>query len=392
MTNAHALRDRMLAAIAAGLASAVACGSAACGKEDVTPLGPSTAMTAATANVERSFTPAAGSARLKASDVNHGRACMSVAAAERMRRADWGSDPVTGCPRAVDGTKRDTADWPTGLRPGSENDAYVDSMSTQTARADAGAATVCCFGAYRENDVIVGRAFVTDQGRLANVDVVHAGTMLASEIGEGWLRDATFEHASVASFERAAIELEACGAPRALVGATRAAALDEARHAALAFGLASRHLGARVVGGAVEACAPRAGGTADLAARVLEEGCIGESIAALAAERAWAAARDPEARAALRIIADDEARHAALAWETVAWAVAAGGAEVVTALRSALARIDRSARTVAATDGGTVDGRLADHGRLTRAEEASATAAAWRDVITPCCEAVIGAS
>ena len=36
------------------------------------------------------------------------------------------------------------------------------------------------------------------------------------------------------------------------------------------------------------------------------------------------------------------------------------------------------------------DARLADHGRLTRAEELSAVAMAWRDVIAPCCEALLG--
>lgn len=402
MATAHALRDRMLAAVLAGLSSAGACAAVACGKEDVArpgapPAPPAQPATAASVDRSVAVSGAAGVLRRKASDVNRGRACISVAAAERFRRPDWGSDPTTGCPRSIDGRNRESPDWPTALRPGTDNDAYVDATSTQFARADAGGA-VCCFGAPRDNEIIVGRALVSDAGELARVDVSIDGPALASEIGEGWLRDATFEHASVASFERAAIELERAGGPTELVEATRAAAHDEAHHARLAFALASRHLGARVAGGAIEACAPRAGSLAELAVRVLREGCIGESIAALAAERALAAAHDPEARSALRIIAADEARHAALAWRTVGWAVAAGGADVVVALRRTLedtgffadAAADAMDAVDTPTSPPTRGSQLANHGRLTRAEELRAAAMAWQDVIAPCCEALLG--
>ncbi len=52
----------------------------------------------------------------------------------------------------------------------------------------------------------------------------------------------------------------------------------------------------------------------------LREGCIGETIAALEASRRSRTATDLAVRAALVKIADDERRHAVLAWHCVAWA------------------------------------------------------------------------
>jgi hypothetical protein len=48
-------------------------------------------------------------------------------------------------------------------------------------------------------------------------------------------------------------------------------------------------------------------------------------------------ASDPGVRRALTTIADDEARHAALAWRTVVWAIERGGSGVANAVHSAFA-------------------------------------------------------
>jgi hypothetical protein len=58
----------------------------------------------------------------------------------------------------------------------------------------------------------------------------------------------------------------------------------------------------------------------DVVRLVIAEGCVGETVAALEASFAAGEAVDPEMRRALETIADDETRHAALAFRFVAWA------------------------------------------------------------------------
>jgi hypothetical protein len=60
----------------------------------------------------------------------------------------------------------------------------------------------------------------------------------------------------------------------------------------------------------------------------LEEGCAGETVAAVEAAEAAAAATDPSVRAALETIAADERRHALLAFRFVRWALERDGSLV----------------------------------------------------------------
>ena len=76
---------------------------------------------------------------------------------------------------------------------------------------------------------------------------------------------------------------------------------------------------------------------ADVAARVVQEGCIGETLASLLAAEQAARATDPAIRAALEVIAEDEAQHAELAWRTVAWALGRGETSVRCAIANAFA-------------------------------------------------------
>ncbi|MES2645117.1 MAG: ferritin-like domain-containing protein [Myxococcota bacterium] len=157
-------------------------------------------------------------------------------------------------------------------------------------------------------------------------------------LAETWARIGLAEHASVASFSRFALELLALGAPAALVTGAHAAALDEVRHAKLAFGLASAYAGDTLGPG------PLPLGDlvlhADLVAfaeATAREGCVAETLSALQMAEARDRATDPEVRAVLTGIARDEARHAALAWKTVRWAIDAGGEPVRAAVARALA-------------------------------------------------------
>ncbi len=162
-----------------------------------------------------------------------------------------------------------------------------------------------------------------------------------AERADRWLAAALAEHASVASFARAMIELMAVGAPPGLIAAAARAAADEVRHAELCFTIASAYAGRDFDPGPMPALTPRGGGLCELVRTTFREGCVAETAAALRAERALAREEDPAVRAALATIARDEVRHAELAWQTVAWALAAGGADVRAALETAAAEVER---------------------------------------------------
>ena len=66
----------------------------------------------------------------------------------------------------------------------------------------------------------------------------------------------------------------------------------------------------------------------DAVRAAIAEGCIGETLAAGIAREQAALAGDSEVRATLLRIAEDELRHAELAWRFVAWAISVGGESV----------------------------------------------------------------
>ncbi|WP_437640060.1 ferritin-like domain-containing protein [Sorangium sp. So ce854] len=263
----------------------------------------------------------------------------------------------------------------------------------------------CCYEAY-VIPMCEGRPYLVDQAARtapavrARVDAGWGSTEaaapridhLAAEVREAlaaaWTRDALFEHASVASFGRFALELLAAGAPAGLVEDAHRAALDEARHARLCFALASAYAGDPVAPGAfpfdgrVEVEAD----LASIAARAAKEGCIGETIAAVIAAEELGAAEDPAVRRALAIIAADEARHAELAWRSVAWAIRAGGERVRAAVAEVFAGLGRAAVEERGS-GGERDGAhgagLAAHGRLGDAARAEAAARAITEIVRP---------
>jgi hypothetical protein len=201
-------------------------------------------------------------------------------------------------------------------------------------------------------------------------------------LAEAWLADALAEHASVAAFARVTLELMAHGAPPELLSATQSAALDEIEHARHCFALAGRYGGSPVAPGPLSAPAPRTGDLARLAADTFVEGCVGETIAALVAERALTRATDPEVRTALARIADDEARHAALAWRTLAWALESGGESVRTTLQGARRELTFDHESCAQPPG--VDPKLwSAHGRLDDTALAAAARDATSDIVIP---------
>jgi len=137
-----------------------------------------------------------------------------------------------------------------------------------------------------------------------------------------WLQEGAFEeHASIAAFARTICELLALGAPPALLRRTNEALADEIAHAEASFAWLAALSVSLEPGDLPEATAPfHRGG--ELVRDVFRGGCVGETLAAHRAAEHAAASRDPALAAFFTRISEDEARHAALAFDTVKWLVA----------------------------------------------------------------------
>jgi hypothetical protein len=141
-------------------------------------------------------------------------------------------------------------------------------------------------------------------------------TSWADPVGAWYARAALFERASIFAFEHLADELASHGAPKSLVRRALESADDERMHDAMMASLALRR-GVDVPDLDPPPRAPRP--LSALALENMTEGCVRETWSALIA--CWQAARcaDPDAQEAFRVIADDETRHAQLAWDVAAW-------------------------------------------------------------------------
>lgn len=145
-------------------------------------------------------------------------------------------------------------------------------------------------------------------------------TAIRAELKEHWLAVAALEHASVGSFARFTLQLMAIGAPPELLADTQRAAGDEVRHAQVAYGLASAYGGEAMGPGPLDLRnLPLQYDFMTVMRGLVEEACVGETLGAAEAAEAAANCVDPVVRAILEEIAEDEARHAALAWKSLRW-------------------------------------------------------------------------
>ena len=165
----------------------------------------------------------------------------------------------------------------------------------------------------------------------------------ADPLADFFCEMAHLEGASVFAFERLARELRAHDAPSRLVRAAERAKADEVRHTRTATKLAAR-LGAQA--SAVDVPELPVRGLLAIALENAVEGCVGETFAALLAEVQSKKATDRVIARAMRVIARDETRHAALAWEVATWIAsrltAAERAEVARARTSAALHLRES--------------------------------------------------
>lgn len=223
-------------------------------------------------------------------------------------------------------------------------------------------------------------------------EATELSTAARARLAEAWAQIGLMEHASIAAFARFTLELLAFGAPAELVASASQAMVDELEHARTAFSLASRYQGEAVGPGplAVEG---------SLAAIELEscaltaflEGCIGETVAALQARAALAVASDSAVREVLSRVAEDEARHAQLAWRFLKWVLPRCGREFPARLWRAFASEAKACANLTPSVE-PLQAALHAHGVLTPAEQAQVRSDALLGVVEPCLKGLLEAA
>lgn len=217
---------------------------------------------------------------------------------------------------------------------------------------------------------------------------------LRSELAAAWELIARMEHASIAAFARFSLQLLELGAPPDLIERTNQALVDETKHARAAFALAGAYRGRRVGPGALSAAGALDGGAdvATVIGLVIQEGCVGETVAAVEAGEAEERAMDPAVRSVLSTVAGDESDHAELAWRTVRWALATFGDEVRAVVQ---AQIELLSREVQALEETTLSPRsevLLAHGVVSQELRATIRRSVLRRAVLPCLKALLDES
>jgi hypothetical protein len=318
-----------------------------------------------------------------------------------------GLEPVLGCPSRIVANPEAKIDNPKakkwkGLSFDGRMQGRLVSTTTEETRKKKKSEDLCC---YHWFEYCSGRPLLDDDTQV--LAALRRGDAWSSDpdsvggpapdldartrerLAAAWLEDARMEHASIAAFARATLELMALGAPPALLADVQRASLDEVRHAGRCFALAARYSGAQREPGPLPALAPRPANHAQLAADTFIEGCVGETIAALMASRQARGCADDAVRETLVMIADDEARHAALAWRTIEWALAQDGPAVAEALRRAADDLRPTPEEVGAVEAD--EPSLRAHGRLGARAQADARLDAWREIIDPTLDRLLAA-
>jgi hypothetical protein len=158
----------------------------------------------------------------------------------------------------------------------------------------------------------------SNAGRRPRGLVDPAAARSGNDLGEFFARAAYLEEASIRAFQELSLALSELGAPSDLVAQARNAAEDERRHARTTGRLARRFGGCP---SAVRAkAAPASNSLEGMALENAIEGCVRETYGALIATFQARHAQDKRVATAMRRIAADETRHAALAWAIAHWA------------------------------------------------------------------------
>jgi len=175
---------------------------------------------------------------------------------------------------------------------------------------------------------------------------------IVAALASRWQEVAAMEHASVASFARFTLQLMALGAPADLLAATQRAASDEVAHARVAYSIASAYAGRSLGPDVLDLEDVRI--ETDRAAvlrGLIEEACIGEAIGVAEALAFAEAARDPAIAAVHARIAEEEERHAALAWRALRWLLDGADDEMLAIARQSFERATEDMRRDPIADG-----------------------------------------
>ena len=146
---------------------------------------------------------------------------------------------------------------------------------------------------------------------------------ISSTIGLEWLQQAEAEHASIASFARHTLQLMSVGAPSDLIMRSQEASIDEIEHAKMCYGFASEFMGSKIYPGVLDVDGSLEKTDMNVIIEsVIRDGCIQETISAIEGHFRAHHATDQVIKSSLRKIANDETKHAQLAWDTIQWIVA----------------------------------------------------------------------
>ncbi len=317
-------------------------------------------------------------------------------------------------PEGTKGATKDNAPAPYGkctAEPGEEHDGgfgmrrSIRFSPEKTAAARVKTANACCYTwvipcpggrAFRDATGTPSVARTIERadwtlaiGSLALADLApDARAALAAH----WTQQAAFEHASIASFAQLTLDLLSVGAPPDLLEATQRATLDEIEHARITFALATTYGGAPVGPAALSALPGASRTLASIARSTFIDACVGESVASAALAERSRRASDPVLRDLLAKMAEDEERHAELAWRIVAWALSSGDPEVARALAEAQDEV--TAELVSLTRG--VDeapsARSAPSTRSVVDASGELRATVLREVVLPCTVALLSSA
>ena len=221
-------------------------------------------------------------------------------------------------------------------------------------------------------------------GRLTDRQALALGAAERAALADYWRNQGELEHASVIAFNDLAHRLAQVDAPDELLRRTVRAADQEANHARLCFELAGRYLGETVHAGRLRRPRrlprSRANELTQLAIEALRDGVLNEGYAALLAVGKAERATDYRVRDALQVIARDEAEHAALSADVLAWCIAAGGESVANAVMAAAEELP--ARMYESAIPSDVDHcTLADHGMCNADESGAGYASVLRETL-----------
>jgi len=248
-----------------------------------------------------------------------------------------------------------------------------DFLALHYAHLPANAAAEACHATHcvprLQPEIVMGRPFTTDGGNLLadvqfteHVRSVWTGPAMqhqanpdgwtretAQQATEHWVRSGQHEHASVASFSRASLDIMKFAGPPELVSATHQAALEEVRHAQFAFSLAeafnSDHEKQVDVGHFPFDQVTLASSLAELSGKVFTEGCMGETEAVTKMSFALAhLLPNSPAASVLPTLIEEEAKHAALAWKTLQWSLGSSPSQNLE-IQSSSGAVDQSQRS-----------------------------------------------